>query len=74
MRMSPPTGGVMWREVEEGGTMVDGEFIPEGCDVGISMYTIHHNEAYYPGSYTYKPERWIPGNSCAPILRLTHFL
>ena len=59
MRMSPPAGGAMWREVEEGGTVIDGEFIPEGCDVGTSMYAIHHNEAYYPDSYTYKPERWI---------------
>jgi len=57
--MSPPAGGAMWREVEEGGTVIDGEFIPEGCDVGTSMYAIHHNEAYYPDSYTYKPERWI---------------
>ncbi|OCK81164.1 cytochrome P450 [Lepidopterella palustris CBS 459.81] len=59
MRMSPPAGGAMWREVEEGGTVIDGEFIPAGFDVGTSMYAIHHNEAYYPDSYTYRPERWI---------------
>ncbi|KAL9013516.1 MAG: hypothetical protein Q9173_001792 [Seirophora scorigena] len=34
MRMSPPTPRAPWREVQEGGAMVDGTFIPEGYDVG----------------------------------------
>ena len=34
MRMSPPTPRAPWREVEYGGAEVDGQYIPEGCDVG----------------------------------------
>lgn len=60
MRMSPPAGGAMWREVDKGGAHIDGEFIQAACDVGTSMYAIHHNEAYYPDSYRYRPDQWIP--------------
>ena len=34
MRMSPPTPRAPWREVDRGGAVVGGDFIPEGCDVG----------------------------------------
>ena len=34
MRLSPPTPGTLWREVERGGAEVDGRYIPEGYDVG----------------------------------------
>ena len=27
--------------------------------MGVPHYAIHHNEAYYPDSFAYKPERWI---------------
>ncbi|MCJ1251900.1 hypothetical protein MMC30_009138 [Trapelia coarctata] len=59
MRMSPPAGGAMWREVEPPGACIDGYLVPEGYDVGTSMYAIHHNEVYYPDSYTFTPERWL---------------
>lgn len=59
--MSPPITGTLWREVCAGGILVDNEFIPEGTDVGVSLYAVHHNEAEFPDSYTFTPERWIPG-------------
>lgn len=34
MRVSPPTPRAPWREVDKGGEMIDGIFIPEGYDVG----------------------------------------
>ena len=34
MRMSPPTPRAPLREVKKGGIEVDGEYIPEGLDVG----------------------------------------
>lgn len=61
MRLSPPAGGAMWREVDQGGALIDGIHVPAGFDVGTSMYAIHHNEAYYPDPYTFIPERWIAG-------------
>ncbi len=63
MRMSPAAAGAMWREAEAGGIHVDGEFIPEGYDVGTCIYAIHHNETYFPDSFTFAPERWLPSYS-----------
>ena len=61
--MSPPAGGAMWREVEAEGVQINDNYIPRGYDVGTSMYAIHHNEDYFPDSYTFRPERWIPNDA-----------
>ena len=63
LRMSPPVGGALWREVCQGGVNIDGRNVPQGYDVGVGIYAIHHNPDYYPDSYSYKPERWIPGEA-----------
>ena len=49
----------MPREVCPGGITIDGHFFPAGTDVGVSHYTLHHNEAYYPDPFTFKPSRWL---------------
>ena len=61
LRMSPPTGGALWREVEDGGISIDGHFVPAGYDIGTGIYAIHHNETYFPDAFTFKPERWLHG-------------
>lgn len=61
LRMSPPAVGSHWREVESEGQYVDGSFIPGGYDVGTCIYAIHHNEEYFPNSFEFLPERWLPG-------------
>jgi cytochrome P450 len=61
MRMTPPAGGILWREVMPGtgGIMIDGHYVPEGCDVGVTIYGMQHNKCYFPDSFTFDPERWI---------------
>jgi cytochrome P450 len=59
LRMSPPVGGALWREVEEGGLYTGKELVPKGVDVGVGIYALHHNEEYFPAPFTYLPERWI---------------
>lgn len=59
LRMSPPVGSSMWREVEPGGTSIDGEFIPCGYGVGTGIYSIHHNPKYFPRPHDFIPERWL---------------
>lgn len=59
LRMSPPVGGALWREVCKGGLKIHEQIIPEGCDVGAGIYSIHHNSIYYPSPFTYVPDRWI---------------
>jgi cytochrome P450 len=63
MRMNPPAGGAMWREVDSKGAFINGEFIDPGFDVGTSMYAIHHNETYYPDPYVFDPDRWIESDT-----------
>ena len=63
LRMSPPTGGALWREVETDALVVDGHVFPKGSDIGTSIYAVHHNEEYFPDSYSFMPERWMEGNS-----------
>ncbi|KAF9782557.1 hypothetical protein IL306_011505 [Fusarium sp. DS 682] len=60
MRMSPPAGSALWRQVLKGGQTVDGQFIPSGCDVGVCIYAIHHNDAYFLDPFDFKPDRWLP--------------
>ncbi|KAL6714381.1 hypothetical protein ACLMJK_007804 [Lecanora helva] len=61
-RMSPAGVGVMWREAAPEGLFIDGDYVPGGYDVGTSIYAIHHNEAYFPNSFAFIPERWISGS------------
>ena len=63
LRMSPPVGGALWREVCEGGVSINGRKIPQGYDVGVGIYSIQHNPAYYPDPFKYMPERWIVGGN-----------
>ena len=59
LRISPSAGSALWREALKGGAAIDGIFIPEGYDVGVCVYAIQHNPAYYPDPFRYSPERWL---------------
>jgi hypothetical protein len=39
--------------------VVEGEILLAGTDIGVSAYSIHHNETYFPDSFIFKPERWL---------------
>lgn len=62
LRLSPPAGSALWREVLNGGQVVDGHWIPSGCDVGVCIYAIHHNDAFFPDPFTFNPDRWLPND------------
>jgi cytochrome P450 len=63
LRMSPPVGGTLWREQSKEDIrrplVIDGHVIPAGTRIGLNIYALHHNPAYFPDPFTYKPERWI---------------
>ncbi|KAI1412809.1 benzoate 4-monooxygenase cytochrome P450 [Hypoxylon sp. FL1857] len=63
LRMSPPVSGTLWREQlrEEVSEpfVIDGHVIPPGTQVGVNIYSIHHNPEYFPDPFTFKPERWL---------------
>ena len=59
MRLTPGVGGLLPRETLSGGVIIDGEFFPQGVDLGVPHYAIHHNAEYYPEPFRFKPERWL---------------
>ena len=63
LRMSPPAGSSLFRQVQASGATVDGLSFPEGVEVGVPIYGIHHNQEYYPAPFEYRPERWLAGES-----------
>lgn len=67
MRMTPPVAGVVPRKVLPGGIEIDGRHIPEGIDVGVPHYAIHHNPDYYPKPFDYVPERWLQDPAANPM-------
>ncbi|KAI1810420.1 cytochrome P450 [Poronia punctata] len=68
LRMSPPASGILWREKDTSDDdndplVIDGHVIPPGVMFGLSLYSLHHNEDYFPDSFTYKPDRWLNPDS-----------
>ncbi|KAL3294140.1 isoamyl alcohol oxidase [Colletotrichum asianum] len=61
LRMSPPVGGALWREVRPGGMTIGSLSLPEGIDVGTGIYSLHHHDDYFDSPFEYKPERWVVG-------------
>lgn len=64
LRMSPPASGVLWRErarddKDDRPLVIDGHVIPTGTVFGMSTYSLHHNEDYFPDSFVFSPERWL---------------
>ncbi|VUC34351.1 unnamed protein product, partial [Clonostachys rosea] len=64
MRMSPPSLGTPWRQEDpmlpkSQPFVVDGHEIPSGTVVGVNTYCIHHNEKYFPDSFSFRPDRWL---------------
>ena len=60
------------REVLDGGIVIDNTHFPAGYNIGVPNYALHHNDAYFPEPFVFKPERWIvtggvPGNG-SPII------
>ncbi|KAH8887993.1 cytochrome P450 [Thozetella sp. PMI_491] len=68
LRVAPPTTATLWREEDVYSTsvtpsnepfVVDGNVIPRGTAVGVSLYSVLHNEAYFPDPFAFRPERWL---------------
>jgi Cytochrome P450 len=68
LRISPPGGGPLWREVHTVGSVIDGVYITEGCDVGVRIHSIHRNPAYYPEPFTYNLDLWLKSEKGAEEL------
>lgn len=65
LRMNPPVGSILRREVESTGVVVDDVVYPPDTNVGVPVFAIHHDKEYFPDPFQYQPERWIPGETLA---------
>lgn len=59
LRMTPPVSAEPAREVLQGGTTVDGHYIPQGLNVSTGLYCLSYNKDVYPEPFKFRPERWI---------------
>ncbi|KAL5117146.1 hypothetical protein ACEQ8H_004971 [Pleosporales sp. CAS-2024a] len=59
LRMAAPVPSHLPRVILPGGMTIDDEHLPASTVVGVPMYAIHHNPAYFPDSFTFTPSRWI---------------
>jgi cytochrome P450 len=71
MRLSPPTPGLLPRQILPGGATIAAHSLPAGIEVGCSSYSIHRLPSVYPAPMEYRPERWLPELS-APQGSLQH--
>ncbi|PYI08343.1 cytochrome P450 [Aspergillus sclerotiicarbonarius CBS 121057] len=69
LRMSPPNGAALTREVLPGGLNVGGVHIPAGVTVAVPLYAIHHDPRYYVEPFSYRPERWLEDDGTGSIKR-----
>ncbi|RYP78428.1 hypothetical protein DL771_000613 [Monosporascus sp. 5C6A] len=75
LRISPPASGTLWRELDTNDRskepfIVDGHVIPRGVQVGLNIYTLHHNEEYFPEPFAFRPERWLESETPAAQLKV----
>ncbi|KAK5121604.1 hypothetical protein LTR85_004776 [Meristemomyces frigidus] len=61
MRMTPAVAGLLPREVLKGGLSIPeiGLHLPEGVEVGVPIYAIHHNADYVDEPFSFDPDRWL---------------
>ncbi|KAK2608925.1 hypothetical protein QQS21_002501 [Conoideocrella luteorostrata] len=69
LRMSPPNGAALTRELLTEGINVAGNHIPAGFNVAVPLYAIHHDPRYYSEPFTYCPERWLEDDGTGSIKR-----
>ncbi|KAL8715436.1 MAG: hypothetical protein Q9220_000770 [cf. Caloplaca sp. 1 TL-2023] len=59
MRMTPPVSALLPRAVLSGGLTIDDQHYPQGIDIGVPHYALHHNSDYYDDPFSFRPDRWV---------------
>lgn len=70
LRLSPPPPGPFWRETGPGGATIDGLHVPEGCQVAVDIWALHHNPIYFPNPFDFNPDRFMPKPAAAAVIPL----
>ncbi|KAK5206973.1 hypothetical protein LTR41_007508 [Exophiala xenobiotica] len=59
LRLAPAAPGALWREAGAGGAYVDGDYIPQGCDVAVCVYALSHDSKYFSDPFKFDPSRFL---------------
>lgn len=60
MRLWPPSAGLFSKLVPKGGDTIHGFYLPEGTEIGQSLYGIGRQESIWgPDPEIFRPERWL---------------
>lgn len=58
LRLCPPAGSSLPREVPRSGTTLSNYFIPGGVTIGVPTYTIQRDPSIFEDATSFKPARW----------------
>ncbi|KAJ5935122.1 Cytochrome monooxygenase lcsI [Penicillium verhagenii] len=59
LRVYPPVPAVLPRLVPKGGSIIDGNFVPEGVSVAGAQYSTYHAKSHFAEPDSFIPERWL---------------
>lgn len=59
MRMAPAGTGELPREVLPGGLEINGHLVPEGTQLGVTVWSLNHNQDTFKDPWVFRPEPWI---------------
>ncbi|GFF37463.1 toxin biosynthesis cytochrome P450 monooxygenase, putative [Aspergillus udagawae] len=59
LRIYPPIPAMLPRLVPEEGAMINGEYVPGGTSVSISLWSTFHSSANFHNPDSFIPERWL---------------
>lgn len=64
LRLRPSVGLTLDRVVPTGGMTIDGQYIPEGTEVGTSAWALHREPSIWGSdAESFRPERWLDKES-----------
>lgn len=60
LRIAPPATGIFNKQVPKGGDVLNGIFVPEGTQIGVSFFGLHRSKKIYgEDADLFRPERWL---------------
>ncbi|KAJ4989638.1 benzoate 4-monooxygenase cytochrome p450 [Stagonosporopsis vannaccii] len=60
LRTKSPAGGAFFKTVPLGGDVINGLFVPEGTDIGVSHLSfLHSKHIFGDDAEVFRPERWL---------------
>ncbi|EEU41315.1 uncharacterized protein NECHADRAFT_46257 [Fusarium vanettenii 77-13-4] len=64
LRLHPGVGTQLTRIVPKGGVVIEGQYFPEGVEVGVNAYALYHNQDVFgKNASSFQPERWLESES-----------